>query len=935
MHTTRDEEVLAMSDTATATTAINQQHWMLTPLFMLRIGGMPIDVVAPLRNPGTVRWARDLLDTEAALDAAKDGIGDALQAVIADNADEQRRRQLLELRRSVFNRRMPKNAATARELAADLDEPAARSLTEWLDRRAQYEQLLGAGDAVLAGETELARKQLRDLARDPRLRHGLLLSSPSLDRYLPTYLNGEDGKLNKRARRIERSVLEYVYRTACKTSPFSTMTVVALGRFAADAGAVLPAARLDGEWRSHPRLNIATLARLAGAIADDPGHRADLPVRLTSGLQSDKLRVRYVRRVWSTGDDEAAVSLDSLQENLFYLTQGTVLQEVIDILNEAVELPFGVLADRLRAVDPDNRSVEDVDAYLRQLLRLSLLVVPSLRIDIHSADPVRAFRDGLRLLDQPWSRDTADGIDGVADLVDAYPAADLDRRRSLLNDIRGRLEQAQTGLGIAEPSTPRTLVYEDVSLPDADAVADTDGWQRSMLPALRQVARLLPVFDMTLPQRLSLKGFFVARYGVGGRCDDVLRFVHEFHRDYYDQYLKVHAQRATFDENGEFVPDQNWLRVPEVDALGQARQELIRRMAAVAGRDDEVVLDDEFVDAVGSLVPQGLLDFEPRSFFLQVADVDGRPLGVINRSYSGLTLMFSRFLHCFDDTRLGGLAAELRAELTRLQPEGAVFAEVTGGYDTTNLNLHPAVTAYELVCPGDVSFRPAAEQLTIDDLSVIHDEGTDRLRLHSWSLDKEVIPVYLGFLVPLALPEVQRAMLLFSRTSLARIDLWGGTGGPPQTEPSADGTIRVSPRVRYGDVVVARRRWTVHPDQLPVRGPGDTDATAFLGWQRWRHRHGLPARVFASLDPAPLDPDAETGDVVTIKPQYVDFDSAFSLNLLEHSVHNGNRLVLLEEMLPDTDQVWLRSDGGRHVTEQTIEITGTTRPLSGPDQGTT
>jgi hypothetical protein len=131
-------------------------------------------------------------------------------------------------------------------------------------------------------------------------------------------------------------------------------------------------------------------------------------------------------------------------------------------------------------------------------------------------------------------------------------------------------------------------------------------------------------------------------------------------------------------------------------------------------------------------------------------------------------------------------------------------------------------------------------------------------------------------------------------------------------------------------VVVARRQWTVHPDQLPVRKAGDTDAAAFLGWQRWRMVHGLPARVFASLDPVPLDPDAETGDAVTLKPQYVDFDSAFSLNLLEHSVHNGNRLVLLEEMLPDTDQVWLRSAGGRHVTEQTIEITGTTRPLSGP-----
>jgi hypothetical protein len=147
------------------------------------------------------------------------------------------------------------------------------------------------------------------------------------------------------------------------------------------------------------------------------------------------------------------------------------------------------------------------------------------------------------------------------------------------------------------------------------------------------------------------------------------------------------------------------LRLPEVTALGEARQELIRRMSLAADADHgDVVLDDEFVDAVAGLVPASVADFEPRSFFLQVGDDNGKPFGVINRSYSGLTLMFSRFMHCFHEAGGSvGLSAELREKLRSLQPEGAVFAEVTGGYDTTNLNLHPAITQYELVCPGDVS----------------------------------------------------------------------------------------------------------------------------------------------------------------------------------------------------------------------------------------
>jgi hypothetical protein len=116
----------------------------------------------------------------------------------------------------------------------------------------------------------------------------------------------------------------------------------------------------------------------------------------------------------------------------------------------------------------------------------------------------------------------------------------------------------------------------------------------------------------------------------------------------------------------------------------------------------------------------------------------------------------------------------------------------------------------------------------------------------------------------------------------------------------------------------------VHPEYLPARGPEDSDADYFLTWQRWRRDNGLPTRVFASLDRVPLDPDAQAGEGVTFKPQYVDFDSFFSVGLLESAVRGANRLVVLEEMLPDAEHLWLRSPAGRYVTEQTIEITGST-----------
>ncbi|WP_204013034.1 lantibiotic dehydratase, partial [Virgisporangium aurantiacum] len=584
---------------------------------------MPIDAVAPLANPRGTQWADAVLAAETALDTTKNTIADALQDSIADHTDEHRRRQLLALRRDVFNRRLPKDPASARALAEHLEDRNRDALLGWLDRRAAYEDELRRGAAVVAEEAEVARAHLRDLARDPRLRNGVLLASPSLDRYLPTYLNAKPGPLNKRARRIERSLLEYVYRIACKTSPFSTFTAVALGRFESGSGTVFPAIDLDVPWHSHARLNIAALARLIDVIVERLALRQELPVRLTSGSRADTERVRYVRRVRVVGDYDTPTGVDSMRENLFYLTQGTLLQEVMTVLGERPDISFGKLTELLSAADRDNRSPEDVREYLRRLLQLGLLVAPSLHLDVHHTDPVESFRHGLARLDTPWGRDAAEGLGEVSQLAKQYPSADHEARRSLIDTIRVRLEETQRQLGASNPSMPSNLVYEDVSVAGAGAVADPQAWHQSLLPSLCQLARLLPLFDSTVPQRLSLHGFFTARYGIGGRCDDVLRFVHEFHQDYFAHYQKV-TSRPTFDENGAFVPDPNWLRLPEVDAMSEARQELIRRMTRAAASDTDVELDDEFVDAVSGLVPDYLFDLEPRSFFIQVGDA-GKP----------------------------------------------------------------------------------------------------------------------------------------------------------------------------------------------------------------------------------------------------------------------------------------------------------------------
>ncbi len=76
----------------------SETDWLLPPFFMLRLAGLPMDSVLPLRFPATVGWAERTLAAERELQLAKDPLADALQAAVHGLADDGLRRRVLEIR---------------------------------------------------------------------------------------------------------------------------------------------------------------------------------------------------------------------------------------------------------------------------------------------------------------------------------------------------------------------------------------------------------------------------------------------------------------------------------------------------------------------------------------------------------------------------------------------------------------------------------------------------------------------------------------------------------------------------------------------------------------------------------------------------------------------------------------------------------------------
>ncbi|GFH38040.1 lantibiotic dehydratase [Streptomyces pacificus] len=955
---------------------------------MLRVAGLPVDSVRELRCPASRRWADDVLAETERLAAEGGRLGELLHGLIGHNEDGASRRLLLALRRAVFNNRLPGEADTALARVRAHDPHTAGMLERWLTDRRALDARRAEGAALVARETGRARAALGRLAGEPRLRGGLLLASPTLDAQLDQWRGrlaaDPDRAPDKRDRKIERSLLAYLYRTACKTSPFSTFTGVVPGEFAAEetgpgetgpgefaagagaggftaAGAAAGeaasraaapggavhggtpadardarqalAVRVDDEWTGRARLNVAALGRLAEAVTGDAARRADLPLALAPGWGRVDDRVRYVRRWVTSGDEDSAVTFDAVRDRLFFLRSSGTLERLIALLEDRGSLRHADLAAWL-AADRGATGAE-AEQYLTALLDIGMVQVPGLRTAVHDTDPLRAFQDSLCALGSDWATGLAGRLDVPLSRVDRFAAAPPGDRRELLDGLREDLQSVQSELGAGRGRVPQTVLYEDVAA-GREVRLPLGDWTRTVAGSLSAVESVLPAFDLTLPQRITFKGFFLARHGRGGRCDDLLKLVHDFHEDFFDQYLSFTSRRTPFDAEGRYVPEENWLGLSQLKALDTARQTFAEGMRALweargdsggggdfgAGRDGgyggdggdggELVVGESLLAEVAAELGPVTPSFLPMSHHVQLAvPRGGRPLAVLNRSYGGVSFPFSRFADCFE-----GLEERLLHRSAELCPDGAVLAEVTGGPVTSNLNLHGRLTEYEIVCPGESATLPDPYSLHLDDLHLVHDEDSDRLALRSARLGREVVPVYLGYLVPLALPELPRTLLLLSPSSLSPLNVWGGV---PESEPVAGVTRR--PRVRHGSVVLSRRSWSAPALALPPNGRGRTQEDWFLDWHSFRRTHRLPDRVFATVT------DGGARGATGAKPQYVDFDSPLSLAAFEATLRTAEARVVFREMLPDESALHVSSARGRHVAELAVETAAVpTRP---------
>jgi hypothetical protein len=163
------------------------------------------------------------------------------------------------------------------------------------------------------------------------------------------------------------------------------------------------------------------------------------------------------------------------------------------------------------------------------------------------------------------------------------------------------------------------------------------------------------------------------------------------------------------------------------------------------------------------------------------------------------------------------------------------------------------------------------------------------------------VPIYLGT-VPAYLVGGPARLLM------ALGDPWILRAGPAPEDDGrgVSGAVVAHERREAGRVVLARRRWRMDPNCLPVGQPGESDLAFLRRTHRWRRGHGIPVEVFATARRSQLSFDARLR-----KPRWLRFDSLHALRAAEDLLSPGVNAVELTEALPARDEHWVRAVDGR------------------------
>jgi hypothetical protein len=460
------------------------------------------------------------------------------------------------------------------------------------------------------------------------------------------------------------------------------------------------------------------------------------------------------------------------------------------------------------------------------------------------------------------------------------------------------------------------MFYEDTSL-GASFTINGEEVSQVMAPLQRLLSQLR-VFEGLADERARMRHYFEQKYGHNASVDLLT-----FYEGYYCEIKKPEGKSGN-------AP----LSVPASEKRREQAQAWQKQLAAIIG--EEAMLKNEpihiryeqVVESNKRLgVDNGGQAAASHGVFLQLfKDDEGeRPqlMGVINGCFPGYGKMMSRFLHLFEEE----ITCELRQYNQSLSQGELLIEDCDASY--FNANLHPPLMPFEIWMPGGHNSLPAQQQIAVTELQVCLDEAEEQLQLIHTPSQKRCYVFDLGFQGHGGRSQLFKLLCNFTGVEhLSAHPLLKAVARARQSLDSAKGEanegIQIRPRVVYDEqIVLQRKAWSIPRSLLPWRQPGESDWAYFARLNQWRLEQDIPEEVFVYLFKRDalqnLEPEAQQKlGRDDYKPQYICFKNPFLVGLFEKLLNKAPNDLIIEEMLPDSEQLW-QIGQERRVTEFVIQ----------------
>lgn len=765
---------------------------------------------------------------------------DELYALAGTVEDPERRRGVVALRRAIFNGRDP-GAAAADGL------PEATSA--WLALHREHTAVADRIRERYSEAIELERRNLAGLLDSPTFGKAVSLLAPTVHDTAVRY-GAAGGATDRKLRKSERGLIQYVTRALLRTSPLSQFTAVGLAHWDED-GPQLDEVEFDGDTaRAFAEIDRSVLNHVLGGLPVVGGPAGWVTVSPTLRAEADRV---YFPRV--DGDRVRMLSAPLTRHLRLLLAMAGMGPYHVDHLAEDLAARTG----GSRQADAD---------YVAKVVSAGMLTaVPG---------PDEQDRTGLRALGRRLLDDhPAAGLllEELADVVEGIETAPAGQRPALV----GRLPHLEERLLEVSGRPARLHVNEDLVFPPT---APSPAGHTEALGDLAHVLEFQSAYDRFHEVRAMLTAAFVERFGAGasaGLIEHAEELVNEVYRR--EDLLRTVGPDGLGPDDGS---------LGQLHALRRRAVGALAREVHAGRHRDEVIWDAGYLAELTSGLPDRFRAV-PLSYGVLI-----QPAGdllVVNDAYAGHASLNSRFLHAASST--GGPAVDRLAErlLGLYGADGARVLEDRGLY-RTNINLHPQVL------PETVTPREWAT------LTLRHDPSADRLEL----LDRDGRPVRvlpLGsqysemypFPLRLAYWLVGSGRLVLDLQEKARERL---------AERDRGGVLGL-PRLRAGRVLLHRRRWFLAEGELPQPEAAEEEVSYLLRLTDWRAGHRVSDEVFVKTSLFQQDPSDYVGSASEWrsfidqrrrgKPQYVDFSSALMARVLPKLLERRGG-GYLEEALP-------------------------------------